>query len=477
MGLTKAAINPRVLKAKYAVRGPLALKAEQIRLELLRDPNSHSFDSVTFLNIGNPQQLDQKPLTFVRQVIALVQYPALLQTAASAFPKDALDRARKLLKHIGSVGAYSHSKGIPYIRHRVAEFITNRDGFPADPENIFLSAGASAAVSKIMTLVTANPNVGVLVPVPQYPLYSATSALTGSNFVGYFLEEEASWGTNIQVIKDSIASARRREIDPKLLVVINPGNPTGAVLHESQIREILELAKAEDLTVVADEVYQTNVFENHAPRFVSFKKVLSELIKKDSSYQSVGLVSLHSTSKGFLGECGQRGGYMEVVGMDPEVMDEIYKMASVELCPSVTGQVITEIMVNPPRPGDPSYDLYVSERDGILDTLRARAEQLFETFNQMEGVECQQPQGAMYLFPQITVPSKAVDEAARQKVAPDAFYAMELLKATGICVVPGSGFGQKKNTLHFRTTFLAPGGQDLSDKFVRFHNEFMKQYS
>lgn len=477
MALTKAAINPRILRAKYAVRGPLALKAEEIKKDLQKDPNSHNFKSVTFLNIGNPQQLDQKPLTFVRQVVSLVQYPELLKSPSPLFPKDTLNRARTLLQHIGSVGAYSHSKGIPYIREKVAEFISKRDGFPADPEHIFLSAGASSAVSKIMSMVAANSNVGVLVPVPQYPLYSASSALTGSNFIGYYLDEKAGWATNVEAIKKSLADARKNGVDPKLLVVISPGNPTGSVLRDEEIRNILRLAKEENLTVVADEVYQTNIFKSHASDFVSFKRVWSELCAEDSSFQNVGLVSLHSTSKGFFGECGQRGGYMEVVGMDPEVLEELYKMASIELCPTVTGQVITETMVNPPKAGDESYEVYAKERDAILSTLRERAMQLYETFNKMEGVECQKPQGAMYLFPRITVPAKAVEQAAKENLAPDAFYAMELLKNTGICVVPGSGFGQEENTLHFRTTFLAPGGEDLSNAFVNFHKEFMRKYS
>ncbi|KNC21531.1 hypothetical protein FF38_11183 [Lucilia cuprina] len=168
---------------------------------------------------------------------------------------------------------------------------------------------------------------------------------------------------------------------------------------------------------------------------------------------------------------------MEVVGFPEDILEEIYKMACVELCPPVTGQILTELMVNPPAEGDESYKLYKEERDFVLSTLRMRAELLFQAFNKMEGVECQKPQGAMYLFPKITVPPKACEEAAKLNTSPDSFYAMELLKNTGICVVPGSGFGQKPNTLHFRTTFLAPGGEDLSNRFIEFHKSFMQKYT
>lgn len=477
MKLSKLTINPQVIAAKYAVRGALAQRAEQIRVELENDPKSHKFAKVTSLNIGNPQQLDQKPLTFVRQVLSLVQYPELLNHSIPLYPRDTLDRAKKLLKNIGSVGAYSHSKGDPSIRKSVADFIERRDGYRCDPENVFLSAGASSAAEKIMQLVTAHEKTGILVPVPQYPLYSATSSLVGANFLGYYLDEESGWSTNVGAIKKAYEDARKDGLEPRLLVVINPGNPTGAVLQPAQIAEILRFGKDHSLTVIADEVYQENVFENAAPPFTSFKKVLCELKKEDPSYEKLGLVSLHSTSKGFFGECGQRGGYMEVVGFDADVLDELYKLCSIELCPVVTGQIVTDLMVNPPKKGEPSYELYEQEKQGILKQLRTRAEQLYATFNKLEGIECQRPQGAMYLFPKITIPAKAIAAAEHQGMAPDVFYAMELLNDTGICVVPGSGFGQKKHTLHFRTTFLAPGGEELSGRFENFHRMFMEKYA
>lgn len=121
-------INPHVKAAKYAVRGELAIKAEAIRRELEQDTSSHPFDNVIFANIGNPQQLDQKPITFFRQVISLVQYPNLLEESNAEivkqlFPEDALERAKWLLKSVKSVGAYSHSQGAPPLRGSVAKYI------------------------------------------------------------------------------------------------------------------------------------------------------------------------------------------------------------------------------------------------------------------------------------------------------------------------------------------------------------------
>ncbi len=132
--LTIDNINPHVKAAKYAVRGELAVRAEEYRHRLSEQsklPSSSSalpFDKVISANIGNPQQLDQKPITFFRQVVSLLEYPALLDNEdvlinQLGYKKDALERARWLLKECHSVGAYSQSHGVPGIRQSVAKFI------------------------------------------------------------------------------------------------------------------------------------------------------------------------------------------------------------------------------------------------------------------------------------------------------------------------------------------------------------------
>lgn len=146
------------------------------------------------------------------------------------------------------------------------------------------------------------------------------------------------------------------------------------------------------------------------------------------------------------------------------------------LCPPVIGQCIVEMMVNPPREGEPSYPLYRQEYDGIFAGLQDRATALYKAFEQMEGVSCQPPQGSMYLFPTIKLPSKAIDAAKQDGKNADDYYCLRLLDATGICIVPGSGFGQKDGTLHFRTTFLAPGTEWVG-RITDFHAGFMKEFS
>ena len=336
-----------------------------------------------------------------------------------------------------------------------------------------MSAGASSGVNTLLHVICADEKSGVLVPIPQYPLYTASLSVLNSTCVPYYLDEAKNWGTDLEAIKGAYEKAKADGVDVRAVVIINPGNPTGASLSESDIRAVLDFARAERLVVLADEVYQTNVFIG---QFHSFKRVLRQLQQeKPGLYDYVELASLHSISKGMVGECGHRGGYFELVNFDPQVQAEIYKFVSITLCAPVIGQCLVELMVNPPREGEPSHDLYVQEYNAIFNGLRDRANALHKAFTQMEGVECGEPQGSMYLFPTIRVPPKAIEAAAAEGRKPDEFYCIRLLGATGVCLVPGSGFGQKENTLHFRTTFLPPGTEWVGN-IAKFHKEFMDKY-
>jgi len=326
-----------------------------------------------------------------------------------------------------------------------------------------------------MHIICASPSTGVLVPIPQYPLYTATLALLDARVVPYYLNEEKNWGTNVESIKKSLQDAKAAGTDVRAIVVINPGNPTGATLSADEIKSIITFAAEEKLVILADEVYQTNIFEG---TFVSFKKALRELQaadKGDKKHANVELASLHSISKGMVGECGHRGGYMELLGFDEAVVAQIYKFVSISLCPPVVGQAFVEMMVNPPQEGEPSHAQYKREYDGIFAGLQKRAMALYEAFKAMEGVKCNSPTGSMYLFPSITLPDKAKQQADEDGKSPDEFYVSRLLDATGVCMVPGSGFGQEEGTLHFRTTFLAPG-TDWVGRITKFHEEFMKEF-
>lgn len=462
-------LNENVKKCQYAVRGELYLRASELQ---------NQGKKIIFTNVGNPHALGQKPLTFPRQVIALCQAPFLLDdpNVEHIFPADAIARAKQYLAMAsGGLGAYSDSRGIPGVRKEVAEFIERRDGHPSDAELIFLTDGASKGVAQILNAIIRGPNDGILVPVPQYPLYSATISLLGGCLVPYYLEEAANWGLDIKDLHRSVAEAQSKGLTVRAMVIINPGNPTGQCLSETNLKEIMRFCYRENLVLLGDEVYQQNIYQDVCP-FISARKVLLDMGPPIS--REVQLVSFHTVSKGYWGECGQRGGYFEMTNIPPKTVEEIYKISSISLSPNVPAQIFLGLMANPPKPGDLSYDQFIRESKGILDSLRRRAHIMTNGFNSCKNVVCNFTEGAMYSFPQIRLPQRAIEAAKSLGKAPDVFYCLKLLEATGISTVPGSGFGQKEGVFHLRTTIL-PAEDDMPAimaSFKEFNDGFMDQY-
>jgi aspartate/methionine/tyrosine aminotransferase len=452
MALKLDDISPQVRSTAYAVRGPIVARAAELE---------RAGRQIIYCNIGNPQSLGQRPLTWVRQVLALAEYPELLeQVPAGTFPADVVEVARHIVaRSQHGLGIYTESKGFRFIREAVAGFIQGRDGLDSDPEDIYLTDGASKAVQSVLRMLIGGPRDGILIPIPQYPLYSATIALHEGAAVTYELDEAADWGFSRATLEASHAGAVARGIRPRAIVVINPGNPTGAVLDEANIELVLEFARAHDLAVLADEVYQDNVWRAGA-RFVSFAKVLARL-----GWDDLSLFSFHSTSKGYLGECGHRGGYVECRNVAPAVQAELAKLQSVALCANTAGQVVLYLQVRPPRPGDPSHQRWARERREVLEPLAEKARIVERGLNAVPGIRCQPVAGAMYAFPQITLPPGVTD----------ADYCMALLEETGICVVDGSGFGQRPGTWHLRTTILPP--LDRIEEVVRRMGEFHARFA
>lgn len=476
--LSVETMNPHIKKMEYAVRGPLPIRAGELEKELAAG-DSKPFSQVVKANIGDCHATGQKPLTFIRQVMALATYPDLLMDDPR-FPEDTKERARRVLGACkgGSVGAYSDSFGVPIIREDVAAYISERDGYPCKSSDVFLCTGASAGIKTILNLLMTGESgtgcAGVMIPIPQYPLYTATIAEYNAYPIGYYLNEEKNWALDVSELQRALNEARPN-CKPRGIVVINPGNPTGQVLTKENIESIIKFAKQEKLFLLADEVYQHNVYAESS-KFFSFKKVLMEM---GPEYSGMELASFMSTSKGYMGECGYRGGYCEVVNLDPEVMKMLIKCVSAQLCPPVSGQVIMETVVNPPRDGEPSFKQFLNEKNAVLGALAQKAKMVTDTFNTMDGVSCNVVQGAMYAFPKLSLPQKAVEAAKAKGQTPDAFYCFNLLEETGICTVPGSGFGQRPGTYHLRITILPPVEQlrGTLERFKAFHDEFMKKYS
>lgn len=451
MTLKLSELSRAVLDTEYAVRGPIVARAQELEA---------SGREIVYCNIGNPQALKQPPLTYLRQTLALCEYPELASgPSKSMFPEDVINTAHAILqgsKH--GLGAYSDSKGIKMIRNAVANFISGRDGIDADSELIYLTDGASKGVQTVLRMVLASENDGVMIPIPQYPLYSATLALYGAKMVPYLLDEEHNWKLSHTMLEESIQKAKASGTRVRAICVINPGNPTGSVLDAENIAMVIRFAKEHNLAILADEVYQENIYRPE-DKFVSFAKILHEMNETE-----VSLFSFHSCSKGFLGECGHRGGYFEVRNVPQNVVEQITKLQSVSLCSNLSGQVVTYLMVRPPKEGEPSHPLYKKERDAILDALKKRATMLMNGLNNVPGIQCNTVAGAMYAFPQITIP----------KGKTDGEYCLALLESKGICVVPGTGFGQRTGTSHFRITILPP--TEKIEKVVKDIADFHKTF-
>jgi aspartate/methionine/tyrosine aminotransferase len=471
--ITRNDLNRALLAAEYAVRGPIVQRAQEMEA---------AGRKVIYCNIGNPQALKQKPLSYIRQVLSLLEYPELLQNPAvtAMIPADLVTRAKDILRAYPlGTGAYSQSVGIPFVRQAVADFIARRDGIPADKDRIMLTDGASKGAQAVLKAILKEPEDGAMIPIPQYPLYSATLTLYGGKQIGYYLDEETSWQLNEQILARSIEQARAEGVHPVCIVVINPGNPTGAVLSLDNVRMVVKFARRNGLAIIADEVYQENVYAPGA-KFHSFARVMHELGEKETS-----LFTLHSVSKGFLGECGHRGGYLELRNIPEDVLKEFVKYKSINLCANLVGQFATYLMVSPPKPGDESFATYDRERHEVLDSLKKKAEILKEGIGRIKGMHLDMPQGAMYAFVRFELPPQdgvnadamAPDERREYEAKRDSDYCLALLEKTGICVVPGSGFGQRPGTLHFRTTFLPPRDEieDLVLKLKEFHEQYVRE--
>ncbi len=470
-------VNRNILEMEYAVRGPIPQRAAELQ---------EQGRSVIFCNIGNPQALSQPPMTYYRQVLSLVEDPSKIQRERQLkdvfeenplsslreedfIPDDVLDVSANIIHMMKTgMGAYTESKGVRFIREAVARFIDRRDdverigGVKSVPEKIFMTSGASEGVRFVVDLLIANENDGIMIPIPQYPLYSASIKRAGGVQVNYYPDESNDWAFNREMLQDALTEAKKVGVNVNGIVVINPGNPTGALQSRQSIDEVIQFAEENQLVIIADEVYQENIY---AGEFISFAKALGD--------QKVPLFSLHSISKGYYGECGHRGGYLEVRnppkvrGSEFDFMDLLLKQASVNLCSNTAGQVLTYLMVSPPAEGSQSYAKFVEEKHQTLSDLCEKAAMIREAFKQMDGVECFGKTGAMYLFPRLNkLPEGTTDFD----------YCMALLEETGLCTVNGSGFGQRDGTHHLRIAFLPSKSllEEVLPRWIAFHNRYVR---
>ncbi|XP_035214063.1 alanine aminotransferase 2-like isoform X1 [Stegodyphus dumicola] len=312
-----------------------------------------------------------------------------------------------------------------------------------------------------------------MMPIPQYPLFSSTVTEYGMYQINYYLNEEKQWAVDIEELQRAI-NLSKPYCEPKILVIINPGNPVGSVMLQKDMQNIIKFAYEEKLLIFADEVYQYNVYDSDS-KFYSFKKVMKEM---GLPYSNMQLASFMSASKGYMAECGSRGGYCEFVNLDKEIKDILMKLHCVRLSGNIHGQIIMYCISNPPGPDEPSYELFEQEKSSILQSLKEGAQYYYEKLNSVEGLSCSKIAGSIYAFPKIELSKKALEEAQKRKQSPDEFYAMELVETAGISVQPGYFFGQRPETYHFRLTIL-PQTDKLKiiiQRILEFHLQFLEKY-
>jgi len=450
---------------EYAVRGSIAKRAAELK-RLGR--------SIIPCNIGNPQALGQQPLSFYRQVLSLIEFPGIFNNKThktpSIFSDTALDYGRTIIEKLEiGTGGYSDSNGHEFIREAIAEFIDKRDdvvknnGIRSNPDNIFLTDGASEGAKNIIELLITNKQDGIMVPIPQYPLYSATIHRCGGVQINYYPDEDEGWILTRDTLEDSYSQAKKNGVNIRAIVVINPGNPTGSVLNKSCVDEVVDFASEKGLAIIADEVYQDNTYGS---KFHSFAQAVW-------NRPHVPLFSLHSVSKGFYGECGHRGGYLEVrnspklASTKQSLIEILFRQASVNLCSNTIGQILVYLMVTPPPEKSDVGELHKQEMQSLLKDLHEKASIIKNSFTEMEGVRCYGEIGALYLFPRLDIlPAQTTDFD----------YCMALLESTGLSTVNGGGFGQREGTHHLRIAFLPPKSmlEEVLPKWIEFHKKYIK---
>ena len=241
--LSEHTIDPKVKDCQYAVRGAIPIRGGEISSRIRDGDLSYPFTKITALNIGNPQAVGQGFISYNRDIISALLNPDLLDSDLIC------EDAKKRVTHMNTlfttpIGGYTNnSKGHAQVRQAIEKYIDNRDGHHvhADWNNIFLTNGASEGVRIMLKMLLRNKQDGVMVPIPQYPLYSALLTLDGGTMIKYYLDEEKNWGINPEEIEQNMKNAKDLGINVRAMVVINPGNPTGQVLRRNDIEDIIRI--------------------------------------------------------------------------------------------------------------------------------------------------------------------------------------------------------------------------------------------
>lgn len=344
-------------------------------------------------------------------------------------------------RNLADCQGYSDAKGLYPARKAVVQYYQTQGVANVAVEDVYLGNGVSELI--LMSLqALLNPGDQVLVPAPDYPLWTAAVTLSGGAPVHYRCLETNDWQPDLADIEAKVTPATRA------LVLINPNNPTGAVYSEDTLRAILGLARAHRLVVFADEIYDKILFED------AWHHTAAALA------EDVPVVSFGGLSKNYR-VAGYRAGWMLVSGDKDRARDYIEGLnllATMRLCANVPGQHAIQTALG----GTQSIDALV--RPG--GRLRRQRDYAWAQLNALPGVSCVKPQGSLYLFPKL--------DPARYPITDDAAFVLELLRQERLLLVQGSAFNWP-DTQHLRLTFL-PHVDELEQVFERLRR-FLTRYA
>jgi len=350
-------------------------------------------------------------------------------------PKHLIEATYKAM--LENKNGYAPSSGIKEAVDAI-EREAERKGI-TNVHDIFVTTGASEAIDICLTALV-NEGENVLTPTPGYPLYTAIESKLEMISNPYYLDEENGWLPDIDDMKSKINDKT------KAIILINPNNPTGSLYTQESLLQIIDLALENDLVIFADEIYDKLLFDGK-------EHVSIALLNKDVSCITFGGLSKNYMVPGFRIGWGIVSGRKEVLADYIEAMNKILR---------------ARLSANHPE----QYGIKPSleeEQSNLLDAkekLTLRRDMTVEMLNAIPGISCVKPEGAFYAFPQLHMNQ------------PDNHFVAELIKETGVVVVPGSGFGQVPGTQHFRVVFL-PNEQILEKAYNAigdFYHKYLEKF-
>jgi alanine-synthesizing transaminase len=381
----------------YAIRDIVVLANEVAK----------SGKEMLYLNIGDPNLFDFAP---PRHMVEAT-YNSMLKNYNGYAPSSGIKQA------LTSIEKEAERKGIKNV------------------QDIFISNGASEAIDICLTSLV-NEGENVLTPTPGYPLYTAIASKLRNHENPYYLDESNGWQPSIDDIKSKINEKT------KAIIIINPNNPTGSNCKVETLKQLVDLAKENNLVIFADEIYDKLLFEGEEHTSIAS-------LDKDVPVVTFGGLSKNYMVPGFRIGWGIVSGDKNILG---DFVEAINKLLRARLSANHPEQYAIPAALD----GDQSHLVEANKK------LTSRKDLTVKTFNEIPGMSCVKPEGAFYAFPQLHMNQ------------PDNHFVIELLKQTGVVVVPGSGFGQVPGTQHFRVVFLPP--EEILEKAYKKIGDFAEKY-